>query len=96
MDRPSWTARLAHVEQRTEIERQAAALKASIERLGGHPLLTDALNAADLAMCTLGKWHDEGEPGAAPRPRVADGGQQIVREYYAKAFPGAGGRGVAA
>jgi hypothetical protein len=62
---PPWTMRLAHAEQRTAIEMQASDLKGAIEALGGHPLLTDALRAADLAMRTLGKWHDAGEPGAA-------------------------------
>jgi hypothetical protein len=62
---PPWTMRLAHVEQRTAIERQASDLKGAIEALGGHPLLTDALRATDLTMRTLGKWHDAGEPGAA-------------------------------
>lgn len=62
---PGWTSRLAHIEQRTPTEHLASRLKEAIERLGGHPLLTAALNAADLAMRTLGKWHDDGEPGAA-------------------------------
>lgn len=74
---PPWTMRLAHVEQRTAIERQANDLKMTIETLGAHPLLTDALNAADLAMRTLGQWHDEGEPGrvkhAPGRPDVVPG-----------------------
>lgn len=72
MTEPKWTERLAHIEQRTPIEKQVSELKASIEALGGHPLLTDALTAADLAMRTLGQWHDEGEPGstkAAPAER---------------------------
>ena len=60
---PAWTSRLAHIEQRTPIERQCADLKATIEGLGAHLLLTDALNAVDLAMRILGKWHDEGMPG---------------------------------
>ena len=72
---PPWTTRLSHVEQRTPIEKQANDLKMTIETLGAHPLLTDALNAADLAMRTLGQWHDDGEPGRVkresgpPRPR---------------------------
>lgn len=65
-DAPQWTERLAHVERRTPIERQADELKKAIEHLGAHDLLTDALNAVDLAMRTLGKWHDEGELGAPP------------------------------
>ena len=67
----TWTSRLAHIEQRTAIERQASDLKAAIESLGGHPLLTDALNAADRAMCILGKWHDDGEPGSNSEPASA-------------------------
>lgn len=60
-----WTLRLAQINERTPIERQAADLGAAIEHLGGHPLLTDALNHADRAMRTLGAWKDAGAPGAA-------------------------------
>lgn len=60
---PGWTARLAQVDQRTAIERQAAELVRAIEELGGHPLLTDAQTSVDRAMRILGAWHDQGEPG---------------------------------
>lgn len=60
----SWTTRLAHVEQRTPIEKEAAALMYSIEMLGGHPLLTAAQNHVDRALRTLGAWTDAGEPGS--------------------------------
>ena len=58
-----WTSRLAHIEQRTPVEKGCAALKAEIEQLGAHPMLTDALTLVDEAMRTLGKWHDSGRPG---------------------------------
>jgi hypothetical protein len=63
-----WTTRLAYIERRTPIERACAALKAEIEELGAHPLLTDALCSVDEAMRTLGLWHDHGRPGGAAQP----------------------------
>lgn len=60
-----WTSRLAHVEQRTPVEKSCSALKQEIEELGAHPLLTDALNCVDEAMRTLGLWHDQGRPGGS-------------------------------
>jgi len=68
MSGPPWTMRLARIDQRTDIERQACDLQAAIEKLGGHPLLTDASLCADRAARFLGKWHDEGEPGTALAP----------------------------
>ena len=60
---PHWTERLAHTERRTEIEKAASELHAKIEDMGAHPLLTDAGQLVHDALCTLRKWHDDGEPG---------------------------------
>jgi len=61
--KPQWTDRLAHTERRTELEKAVAGLHAKIEDVGAHPLLTDASTLVHDALCTIGKWHDEGEPG---------------------------------
>lgn len=58
-----WTLRLAQVETRTPLETEIMALVSRIEHMGGHPLLTEAQSLVWKALCTMGAWHDAGEPG---------------------------------
>ena len=58
-----YTARLAQVQERTPLETDIMALVARIERMGGHPLLTEAQSLLFKALCAAGAWHDAGEPG---------------------------------
>ena len=73
MQQARYTERLAHIDRRTPIERQAGDLVGAIEVMGAHPLLTDAQTLVHDAMCLLGKWHDEGEPGGITEEPETDG-----------------------
>lgn len=65
-DDAPWTMRLAQVNERTPVEKEASDLIGSIEMLGAHPMLTWSQTYVNKALCLLGKWHDEGEPGGNP------------------------------
>ena len=58
--------RRARVALQSPIEQRAHDLVWAIEKMGGHPLLTEAQTAAMKAHELLVRWHVEGEPGGSP------------------------------
>ncbi len=81
-----WTNRLAHIDQRTPIELRASDLVWAIEKMGGHPLLTEAQNLVQQALQTLGAWTDAGEPGKSPEcydPAAGD----VAHKHFVQVHP---------
>jgi hypothetical protein len=85
MSAHQWTSRLAHIDQRTPIELRASDLGWAIEKMGGHPLLTEAQQHVQAALCMLGAWTDAGEPGKNSACYEPSHGDEAHEHYVAKA-----------
>jgi len=83
-----WTDRLARIERRTPIELRASDLAWAIEKMGAHPLLTEAQSLVDRALRTLGAWTDAGEPGRSDLCYESTPGDDVHEHLVHKTYPG--------